>query len=420
MHDTAAHLVDRVLPRVPMRQWVVTFPRRERWHLAHDPALASEALRLCMRSVFGWQRALARRRGIVLGAPARSQSARSGAIAFVQRFDSSLALDWHVHALVPDGVFVRPPSAEDREARPRFVRLPPPTDADVGALLARIAARIDKLLRRRGRLEAEQPADGDDVQAELELRASRPLSSGRFEPPPLPPLCARMEGYSLHAGIAIHENDRQGLERLARYCARPALSQQRLSREADGRVRYRMKRTFSDGRSEVLLSGQDFLIRLCALIPPPRVHVVRYFGAFAPRARGRRALVGRSGDASGSSRAAATVEDPRPAVASAPPVASTDALGDPPVAAARPRRLDWATLLQRVHAIDVFACRRCGGPTRVIAVITDTDIAERILRHLGLPPTPAARPRPPPSAHRLAADPTVEDPWVDARPSYDL
>ena len=37
MHDTAFHLVDRVLPRVPMRQWVVTFPRRVRYHLASDP-----------------------------------------------------------------------------------------------------------------------------------------------------------------------------------------------------------------------------------------------------------------------------------------------------------------------------------------------------------------------------------------------
>jgi hypothetical protein len=40
MHDTAAHLVDRVLPRVPIRQWVVTFPRQVRYHLAADPKLA--------------------------------------------------------------------------------------------------------------------------------------------------------------------------------------------------------------------------------------------------------------------------------------------------------------------------------------------------------------------------------------------
>jgi hypothetical protein len=37
----------------------------------------------------------------------------------------------------------------------------------------------------------------------------------------LPPLGARKDGYSLHAGTAVHKNDRQGLEQLARYRRRP-------------------------------------------------------------------------------------------------------------------------------------------------------------------------------------------------------
>ncbi len=45
MADPAAHLVDRVLPRVPMRQFVATFPRQIRYHLAAAPKLASAALR---------------------------------------------------------------------------------------------------------------------------------------------------------------------------------------------------------------------------------------------------------------------------------------------------------------------------------------------------------------------------------------
>lgn len=57
MHDTAAHLVDRVIPRVPMRQWVATFPRRVRYHLAADPKLATVALREVTRAIFAFQRA---------------------------------------------------------------------------------------------------------------------------------------------------------------------------------------------------------------------------------------------------------------------------------------------------------------------------------------------------------------------------
>src|SRR5205814_2399664 len=114
--------------------------------------------------------------------------------------------------------------------------------------------------------------------------ASRHLPSPRLEPTPPPPLCARSGGFSLHAAVAVHENDREGLERLARYCARPALSPARLSFTDDGRVRYKMKRTLSDGRDEVVLKPRDFLVRLCALIPPTRFHMIRYFGSFAPNA----------------------------------------------------------------------------------------------------------------------------------------
>ena len=60
MNDCAAHLVDRVLPRANYRQWVVTFPRRVRYHLAADPKLASRASRVVLRTIFGWQRRIAR------------------------------------------------------------------------------------------------------------------------------------------------------------------------------------------------------------------------------------------------------------------------------------------------------------------------------------------------------------------------
>ena len=53
MADTAAHLVDRVLPYAPYRQWVVTFSPRVRYHLAADPKLASLALTESLRAIFG-------------------------------------------------------------------------------------------------------------------------------------------------------------------------------------------------------------------------------------------------------------------------------------------------------------------------------------------------------------------------------
>jgi hypothetical protein len=411
MSDLAAHLVDRVVPHVPVRQWVITFPRRVRWHLAHDPKLAAEALTLCLRVVFGWQRLCARRRGVTFCAPSRSQSARSAAVAFVQRFDSSLALDWHVHTLIADGVFAR--EDENAAGRPRFHRLPPPTDADVAALLRTIARRMIALLRRRGRLDDDEEAP-DELLPQLELAASRPLGGSYALPPPPPPLCARLEGFSLHAAVAIHENDREGLERLARYCARPALSVDRLSVTEDGRVRYRMKRTFSDGRSEVVLAPHDFLVRLCALVPPPRVHLVRYFGAFGPHAAGRAALVGSRSSRKAKSAihqtSGETPPDPRH-----PSVEDRAGLGAPPPDPDRAVRLPWAELLHRVHQIDVLVCASCGGRLCVLAFITDESATRRILDHLGIPRVPdlARRARAPPQVDLFGVDPLVDDPGID-------
>lgn len=383
MSDSAAHLVDRVIPRVPVRQWVVTFPRRIRWHLARDPKLASQALDVVLRVLFAWQRRMARRRGVDFGAPSRSQSARCGAVTFLQRFGSSLELNFHVHALLPDGVFARPDG--DPDARPRFHALPPPTDAEVSWLCGRLAARVTALLRRRGRLDDEDTSPpGDD---DLPLLAALPSSRRPIvvEDAPLPPLCARRDGFSLHAATAVAADDRAGLERVARYCARPPLSLDRLSLDGDGRVRYRMKRRFSDGTADIVLSPRDFLLRLCALVPPPRAHQVRYHGMFAPHARGRALLVGGE----------APVEERPPAL---------PAQGDPPPAADRERRLPWADLLARVHTVDVLTCARCGGPMRILAFISDVDVARRILDHLGIPRVTFPRARPPPQGELFLDD----------------
>ena len=55
MADTAAHLVDRVFPAVPVRQWVLTVPVALRYRMAYDADLTSAVLREFLRAVFGCQ-----------------------------------------------------------------------------------------------------------------------------------------------------------------------------------------------------------------------------------------------------------------------------------------------------------------------------------------------------------------------------
>jgi len=79
MADTAAHLVDRVFPEVPVRQWVLSLPFSLRYRLAYDACLVSEVLRIFVQAVF---RSLGGRAREHAGIP-RSQC---GAVTFVQRF----------------------------------------------------------------------------------------------------------------------------------------------------------------------------------------------------------------------------------------------------------------------------------------------------------------------------------------------
>ena len=51
----------------------------------------------------------------------------------------------------------------------------------------------------------------------------------------------------------------------------------------------------------------------------------------------------------------------------------------------RPRRLAWSELLQRVFAVDVLECPRCGGRMRLLAAIQPPDAAQAILECFELP-----------------------------------
>jgi hypothetical protein len=91
-------------------------------------------------------------------------------------------------------------------------------------------------------------------------------------------------GFSLHAGVAVRANQRNKRERLCRYIARPALSEQRLSLTAAGKVRYQLKTPWRNGTTHVVFEPLDFLAKLAALVLGPRVNLTRYHGVFAPGA----------------------------------------------------------------------------------------------------------------------------------------
>ncbi len=98
---------------------------------------------------------------------------------------------------------------------------------------------------------------------------------------------ARWRVFSLHAGVAAKAHERKKRERLCRYISRPAVSEKRLSLMPKGNIRYELKTPYRDGTTHVIFEPLDFISRLAALVPRPKVNLTRFHGVFAPNSRHR-------------------------------------------------------------------------------------------------------------------------------------
>jgi hypothetical protein len=192
---------------------------------------------------------------------------------------------------------------------------------------------------------------------------------------PSKPHLATAGGFSLHAGVAVRAHDRGTLERLCRYITRPALATGRLALSPQGRLRYTLKTPYRDGTTHVIFEPLDFIARLAALVPRPRVHLTRYHGVFAPHSAWRAQITPAR---RGSGKHTAANQTPTE----------------------RHRAMSWAQRLKRVFKLDLESCEGCGGQVRVIACIEDAGVIAKILAHLEqqqpsvttVPPLPARGP----------------------------
>ena len=99
MAEAAAHLVDCVIPTVPVRQWVLSFPIPLRSLFAVHPELLAPILQIIHRAIATF---LIDQTGI------KRDQAATGAVTLIQRFGSAANLNVHLHALVLDGVYGNP------------------------------------------------------------------------------------------------------------------------------------------------------------------------------------------------------------------------------------------------------------------------------------------------------------------------
>jgi len=149
-----------------------------------------------------------------------------------------------------------------------------PSTSDVAAVAARVEKRMRRWLRRRGLVderEAEDRSNEAPALSPMEACMQASLFSGELlrveekeRPPEEPeagearfwaqkksPWSAEVGGFNVHAGVMIRAGDRAGLEHLLRYAARGPVALSRLSRLADGRVGYRLRKPRKNGATEL-------------------------------------------------------------------------------------------------------------------------------------------------------------------------
>jgi hypothetical protein len=286
----------------------------------------------------------------------------------------------------------------------------------VARLLTTIRARVLRLLARRGLgpdAEVSRPdpvADESPALAGLSSASvrgrvalgpragSRAVALGR-DPEALwvtsgGPRHAHHEGFDLHANVAVRGDDRARLEQLCRYLLRPAVAQDRLGLTGEGRVVLQLKAPWADGTSHLVFEPLDFLARLAALTPRPRINLVLYHGLLAPHAQGRAAVV-----AYGMAPPLEAAPVGAVAAEAGPPAEGATACGS----TATRRGWTWAQLMRRAFDLDVLACPACGGRLRLIALIVDPRTIRVILDSLGSPTGHAGR-APPADAAVAVAD----------------
>jgi len=289
MAETAALLVDDVLPQQPVRQWVLSLPFALRYLLATRPEVVTQVLGIVYRAISAH---LIRKAGLTRA------SAMTGTVTLIQRFGSALNLNVHFHLLVLDGVYRR-----EGEGRLRFVPVPAPSTEELKDLVQRIAERIGRSLERSGLITRDienaylafDPGEEAPIHGLLGSSITYRIATGPragqkvftlpAEPDAPRPQVAESSDFSLHAGIAAKASQRDKVERLARYVSRPPVATERLSLTQGGNVRYALKTPYRDGTTYVIFEPEDFIARLVALVPKPRAHLTRYHGVFAPASR---------------------------------------------------------------------------------------------------------------------------------------
>jgi len=385
--ETAANLNDLVLPEIPYRQWVMSFPISLRFLMARRPEVLSQILKIHISEISRFIRRKTRVEVKKFEIPL--ERFQTSAYTAIQRFGSALSLNIHYHSLFFDGGYLLP---ESENGVPEFFAIKAPSNNDMAAILIKIVGKIRIYLAKAGYLTAEgdlisnteSDLGSEEVLSQLQMASVQNrvgtgenigkrvrliknelfLKDVKFESL----RCVQISGFSLHANVEVEDKSRDQLETVIRYFTRSPVVEKRLHKVNENELFYEFKSPWKDGTIGVKFTPFEFLEKLAALVPLPRRHLFSYHGLLAPNSKYRDKIVRVSSEPSAQENISGEkVEAPPPK---------------------RPRRICWSDLLKRVFHLDLVKCPDCNGTVRFISAVMKKDVIGKILEHLKVPIEP--------------------------------
>ena len=286
-----------------------------------------------------------------------------GIVMAIHTFGEYLDFHPHLHALVADGLFAR---------SGLFYCLP---NVSIEPLEEMFRARVITFLVDKGLLPVE--------------RAN--MLRGWVH-----------SGFNVHRSRRVLPDEREDLERLAQYIIRNPFAVEKMQvtepnrANPDGAVIYRSGLNPKIQRNFEVFSPCDFIAAITQHIPDKSFQLVRYYGWYSNKMRGQR-----------DKRAAEEAQ-----------AAGAQAVQIIDVSEHQPRRIPsakWRELIKRVWEADPLLCPKCQKEMRIVSLIDERDVIERILRHIGLweqgvRVLPA---RAPPEVAEWVIEPCYDDPFPD-------
>lgn len=293
--ERTRHLMDRVLPDLPYRHWVLCLPVELRLNLAYYPELISGVRRCFIEAVFHHLREAARHADPSLTV----DMIHPGAITFGHRVSANLTANAHFHCLPFDGVLVQRVADGPLE----FLLLDPPTEDEIAAVAVAVCRSVCDMLARHGKFKPDRSlvvvsGESGEISLRKPSRNSRQRWTtvryfGRAVVGSDEELTWTDPGepFDVFARDRVEQGDRKGLENLVRYLLAPPFRLDQLRFDAHGNVVLELKRRRRDGTTHVTFTPYEFVTALIPLIPRPRTHAIEYHGVLARNAHLRKRVV---------------------------------------------------------------------------------------------------------------------------------